>query len=270
MVEKIRLASFSLVVLCACSSAESQESAQVKPVVSNELAAPVKSGGQTVIGDRITGKVVETMDSAGYTYAAVEVSKGKVVWAAARQTPIKIGDVVDVQKGTQMTNFTSRTLQRNFDAIYFVASFGPQVAAPSPTAPTPSPTSAPDSAPTSNPTKSSASAPQNRSVKGVPKADGGMTIEEIFNQASKLAGKQVRVRGRVVKFNGGIMGKNWFHLQDGTGDAATKTHDLTVTSDAQVAVGSTVLIKGLLTKDKDLGSGYLYPVIIENAIIEGQ
>ena len=52
------------------------------------------------------------------------------------------------------------------------------------------------------------------------------------------------------------MGTNWIHLQDGTGGEGT--NDLTVTTDATVAVGDTVLVKGLLAADKDFGYGYKY------------
>ena len=102
-------APFFLLTLFSCSNvgrpdAGSAIPVKVKPPASN-------AGGQTVNGERITGKVLETMDSAGYTYVAVEVNPGHKVWAAARQTPIKIGDAIDVAKGTQMTNFTSRTLR---------------------------------------------------------------------------------------------------------------------------------------------------------------
>jgi hypothetical protein len=61
------------------------------------------------------------------------------------------------------------------------------------------------------------------------------------------------------------MGKNWIHLQDGTGDNGS--NDLTVTTDSTVNVGDTVLVSGVLNTDKDFGYGYQYAVIVEDAKI---
>ena len=71
------------------------------------------------------------------------------------------------------------------------------------------------------------------------------------------------MRGKVVKFTPEIMGKNWIHLQDGTGAAGTS--DLTVTTSASAKTGDTVTVKGILVVDKDFGYGYAYDVIIEDA-----
>ena len=73
----------------------------------------------------------------------------------------------------------------------------------------------------------------------------------------------MKVRGKVVKFTPEIMGKNWIHLQDGTGAAGT--NDLTVTTSAMAKKGDTVVISGALVIDKDFGYGYAYDVIIEDA-----
>jgi len=102
-------------------------------------------------------------------------------------------------------------------------------------------------------------------VTGVAKAAGGKTVGEIFAATADLAGKEVVFRGKVVKFNSGIMGKNWLHVQDGSGEAGT--NDLTVTTDGTAAVGDTVLVKGVLGTDKDFGFGYKYAVIVENAAV---
>ena len=61
------------------------------------------------------------------------------------------------------------------------------------------------------------------------------------------------------------MGKNWIHLQDGTGGEGT--NDLTVTTSAAAKVGDTVLVTGKVTTDKDFGYGYKYDVIVEDATI---
>jgi hypothetical protein len=59
------------------------------------------------------------------------------------------------------------------------------------------------------------------------------------------------------------MGKNWVHLQDGSGSEGT--NDLTVTTDAMVKVGDLVLVNGMVAIDRDFGHGYSYTVILEDA-----
>ncbi len=113
-------------------------------------------------------------------------------------------------------------------------------------------------------TGGAASAPPD---KPIAPAKGGTTIEAVWKTRSALAGRTVTVRGKVVKFTGGVLGVNWLHLQDGSGSAADGTNDVTVTSDAEATVGDIVTITGTVALNKDLGSGYNYPVIIEHAEI---
>ena len=61
------------------------------------------------------------------------------------------------------------------------------------------------------------------------------------------------------------MGKNWIHLQDGTGAAGT--NDLTVTTAGTASVGNTVVVRGNLTTNKDFGFGYKYDVMVEDAAV---
>jgi hypothetical protein len=100
---------------------------------------------------------------------------------------------------------------------------------------------------------------------GITKAEGGYTVEELFLKKDELAGKEIALRAKVVKFTGGVMGTNWLHLQDGTGSG--KTADLTATSPNPAAVGDTVLVKGALQKDYDIGSGYFFEVILKDAAV---
>jgi len=104
------------------------------------------------------------------------------------------------------------------------------------------------------------------------KAEGenGFTVAEIFEQAKDLDGKKVRVRGQVVKFNANIMGRNWLHLQDGSGDPMQNTHDLVVTTTDQLSSPKVITIEGVVAADKDFGAGYNYVVIIEDSVIVKQ
>jgi hypothetical protein len=90
------------------------------------------------------------------------------------------------------------------------------------------------------------------------------TVAEVFAQKAALKGKTVTVRGKVVKYNAGIMGKNWIHLRDGTG-AAGKDNDVTVTTQDPSAKGEVVTVQGTVAVDQDIGMGTPYPVIIQDA-----
>jgi type IV pilus biogenesis protein CpaD/CtpE len=101
-------------------------------------------------------------------------------------------------------------------------------------------------------------------LSGIAKADGGKTIAEVFAEKDQLAGQTVVFRGRVVKTNANIMGKNWLHVRDGSG--AEGANDLTVTTVGAVPkVGDTVVVTGPVVLNKDFGMGYQYDVIIEDA-----
>ncbi len=91
------------------------------------------------------------------------------------------------------------------------------------------------------------------------------SIADVWTNRKALAGKTVTVQGKVVKFNGGILGRNWVHVQDGSGTAGDKTNDLTITTSDEVAVGDQVVATGVVGIDRDFTAGYAYPVMLENA-----
>lgn len=72
-----------------------------------------------------SGKVVETMSSGGYTYICLE-KNGKKSWAAVPPTEVKVGDEIEVQPGTEMGKFTSKTLNKTFDNIIFSSGIVPK------------------------------------------------------------------------------------------------------------------------------------------------
>ena len=92
-------------------------------------------------------------------------------------------------------------------------------------------------------------------------------MSETWAQKASLAGKSVTIRGIVVKVNIGVMGKNWIHLQDGTGDAKLGTNDITATSASAASNGETITVTGTVRTNKDFGAGYVYAVIVEDAKI---
>ena len=89
------------------------------------------------------------------------------------------------------------------------------------------------------------------------------TVEEIHTQKATLSGKHIRLSGKVVKVNNDIMGKNFLHIQDGTGGKGT--NDITVTSQQTAKVGDMLEIDALVVTNRDFGMGYSYAVILEKA-----
>ena len=99
------------------------------------------------------------------------------------------------------------------------------------------------------------------------KAAAGETVkvEEVYAKKDNLKGRKITVKGEVVKFNGGIMGKNWVHIRDGSGKQGT--NDLTATTMDTAAIGDKVVVTGTLVVEKDFGAGYKYEVILEEATV---
>ena len=203
------------------------------------------------------GKVIKTMNSGGYTYVEFD-ENGRKLWAAAPVFKVNVDDTIEFQSALPMSDFQSRTLNKTFETIFFVNYIRVN------DQPLPSGNGIP--LPEGHrPIGGSGKMDIPVAAGSIKKAEDGYTIEECFKQKDLLKGRFIRVRGRVVKFTPKIMGRNWIHIKDGTGNDGT--NDLTVTSDAIAAPGDVILISGILAADKDFGAGYSYVVIIENATI---
>jgi hypothetical protein len=233
-----------------CSAQPSTDEAPA----AQEVAAEVSHGAGLMT---VTGTVVETMDTATYTYIGVDTGQDEL-WAATGRIEIEVGETVTVPLDTPMENFHSDTLDRTFPLIYFASRVlrEGETAQAEPAMPAGHP-----------PVTGAAPAEGAAEVEPVEVAEGGVTVADVWGGRATLAGSSVTVRGRVVKFNGGILGRNWMHLQDGSGDAAQGTHDLTVTTDAEAAVGTVVTVTGTVVVDQDFGAGYVYPVLLEKATV---
>jgi len=253
----------SLVLLAtAVAGCGSKNSEPAKVPLSQEVAA-------APAGDGLTGKVLEHQDASPYLYLKIQTSKGDV-WAAVPEAKIADGAVVTVYGPMLMTNFESKTLKRKFDEVYFgtlTPSEGMGGAAGAAGAAGAPGAAGAAGAAGDNPHAgvSKPSAPVEVGKVERATGPGALTVAEAWAQKGSLAGKTISIRGKVVKFNGGVMGKNWIHLQDGSGDAAKGTNDITVTSMDAAAVGQTVSIKGIVRTNMDFGAGYSYAIIVEEA-----
>ena len=92
-----------------------------------------------------------------------------------------------------------------------------------------------------------------------------ISVEELIKNKEKYSNQTVRLKGKVSKYNPDIMNINWIHIKDGT--SFNGKSDVTATSTTAVKLGDTISIEGKVTLDKNFGSGYIYPILIENATI---
>ena len=220
-------------------------------------------------GGSIRGTVLETIDAAGYTYMRLKTAKGEI-WAAVQKAAVKKDSDVTITNAMAMNNFESKTLKRKFDVIFF-GTLGPATGAAAESPPFAPGHGAPvdrrAQEAVAGPHASLGDAPAGTGEIKVKKAEGpeGKTVSEIYAAKASLKDAPVAVRGKVVKYNPGVMGKNWIHLRDGSGSNEKKDNDLTVTTSDSTEVGAVVLVKGKVHLDRDFGSGYVYPVIIEDA-----
>lgn len=205
-------------------------------------------------GQTVQGEVLEVKEVDPYTYLRLK-TKGGELWAAVNKGPVQKGVQVTIENAMMMTNFESKALKKTFDKIVFgtLAGTGGASSGGAPSQPHGSVTQVPGVADVA-----------------VPKAQGpgARTVAEIFGKRAELKDKPVLLRGKVVKFTPDVMGKNWVHLRDGSGAAKDNTNDIIVTTKEMTQVGAVVLAKGIVRTDVDLGSGYAYKVLIEDATLQ--
>ena len=253
MKAKITLLPILLVMVVAltfgCSKSDEKEGTAQQASPSYKTAAPAAPASPA--GVKQGGIVREIVDAEGYTYLSLEDSEKIRFWVAVPAMDVKVGDGVEIFGATPMPNFYSKSLDKTFDTILFAnsATVLGQMA----------PSASAGQLPPDHPPLPSITA----EVKKVAKAEGGHTVAELFAKKDELKGKDIKVQGKVVKYSEGIMGKNWLHLRDGTGEEGT--NDITVTTTERSSVGKVVLVSGTLKTDQDMGGGYHYDVIIEDA-----
>ena len=219
------------------------------------MTSPVPDG-------MVRGTVLETLNAGIYTYVFIETDQDQR-WVAVPKTAVLVDDVVLTEQGMAMIDFESKTLNRTFEVVYF--SGGLQNL----TAPAPLAADTSGALPQGHPSTDSTveAAPQ---VVKVAELTPGENIAYVYANQDALAGQPISLRGEVVKYNANILGTNFIHIQDGSGDVADGSNDLTVTSKAVTAVGETVVVTGTVIQNKDFGYGYNFPVLMEDASISSE
>jgi hypothetical protein len=253
----MRRLSVVLLVALAVAGCKKKEPAPPQQPMAGAVPAAPQGAGATV-----KGTVLERLDAAPYSYLRIKGETGEV-WAAVPKTEIEKGADVVVSGAMPMQDFESKTLKRKFDVVYFGTIGGAEPpGGPAPAAPA----GAPSPASMAAQHAAAAAGPSDVGNVKVAKATGpdARTVAEVFAQRAALKEKPVTIRAKIVKYNEGIMGRNWIHIRDGSGTAG-KDNDLTVTTTEKASVGDVVLVTGTVRIEKDFGAGYSYPVIVEDA-----
>jgi len=232
--------SIIILVLLAIGFTACEKKEEPKENTSKQAAMPAEDMHKVV--------VLDNMNASNYTYLKVKENDSEF-WIAVPQMEVQKGETLYFGKSMEMKNFHSETLNKTFDSILFVDHVSK----------TPNEMTSVPNHPKLNNEK------EDVSVKPV---SGGKTIAQIYADKSSLAGKTIKVRGKVTKFNPNIMGRNWIHIQDGTGSA--NNYDLMITSKDIVKVGDVVVAEGTVAVNKDFGAGYSYPVMIEDANVKDE
>jgi hypothetical protein len=263
MIVFVGLLALALVAGCGGGKLDSAETPSAQAGGTTEGHQSGMNAPAAVGDGMVVGVVTETMNTSGYTYVSVDADNGESVWAAAPEFAVQVGDRVVVPTNMPMPGYHSQTLDRTFDMLYFANAImieGEDGQPGDGGLPSGHPDLGMGGSQSGSPM---APTPSDMDFSGIAKADGGMTIAEVYAKRPDLGGKEIAVRGKVVKYTGGVMGRNWIHIQDGTGEAGS--NDLTVTTMTTANLGSTVLVRGVAAVDKDFGAGYFYPVIVEEA-----
>jgi len=263
-----------IVLATGCNRQEPQSTEQEAPAPAADVAqVPAAPAVQPAVKK---GTVVETMDSGGYTYMLIDNGTDQI-WVATLQTKVAVGQEVAYYDGMVMQNFASKTLDRSFDKIVFSSGLAGQEAAGAVPAPSGQATESFDQAVAEQNMGGQVAIGSGSRKAVVPFAeiqvdkasgDNSYTVGELYEKATELNGQSVVVRGKIVKISANIMGRNWIHIQDGTGNPDESTHDLVITTAAMPDDSWDIITaSGVISANKDFGAGYSYQVILEEADI---
>ncbi|AFL68080.1 hypothetical protein [Sulfurospirillum barnesii] len=188
------------------------------------------------------GVIKEGIQGGGYTYLEIEEA-GKTYWIAVEGIEIVKGMEVRFEEEMRAKNFKSKALNRSFDELVFASNLQHR---------------------TDVSNKGNVELIQNKVEQSPYQQKGTLSIQEALQKRPTLAGKEIAIRGKVVKASQNIIGRNWIHIQDGTGEGS-EVGRIVFTSKELPKVGDIVTAKGVVAIDKDFGSGYFYKMIVENA-----
>ena len=190
------------------------------------------------------GTVIYTKNAGNYTYIRLKES-GKKIWLATSPIQVSVGDPIEYMGGDVMKKFESKAINKTFDEIRFVTRIRVVKNGP---------------LPDNQAMASVAPIPKKGEIK---KTGKEKTVEEIFSGREQLKDRPVTLRGKVIKVSRNILKKNWITLSDGTG-TAPDDRIVAVTTDL-VTLGDVATVTGTLKTNVNLGAGYKYKVLIDEA-----
>jgi len=194
-------------------------------------------------GDVFTGVVIDTLNGGGYTYLQIEDSFKKTHWAALEGVNIDKGTEVRFTEEMRAEKFESKTLNRTFENLIFASNLQYRTKA----------------------SEAGNLALITEVVKESPyKQKETLSVKEAIEKRMELKGKTIAIRGKVVKASPNILERNWIHIQDGTSDGV-EVGRVVFTSKELPKVGDIVTARGVVSVDKNFGSGYVYTIIVEDA-----
>lgn len=195
-------------------------------------------------GDVFEGVVLESVNGGGYTYLHIEDAFKNKHWVAVTGLAIENGVEVRLTEELRTEKFESKSLNRTFDKLIFASNLQYRTKAP----------------------QEGNLALINEVVKESPyKQKDTLSIQEAIDKRNELSGKKVVVRGKVVKVSRNILERNFIHIQDGTGANGEVGRIVFTSKDDTPNVGDIVRAEGVVSVDKNFGSGYVYKIIVENA-----
>lgn len=230
---RITIAILCLTILMSCDNKKKDYAPIQKTIDQNEVT------------------IKEVLQTGTYTYLFVQEAQQEY-WMAVQKFNAKVGEKIYFVEAMEMNNFESKELDKVFDKIFFVDQISK----------TPIDASSRKAEVINKKQKEMQHLLDSIKINPAP---GGQSIRELYNNADRFKQKTVIVRGQVVKVNMDIMDRNWVHLVDGT--KGSDKSDLTFTTQELVKVGDTVVFKGVLAIDREFGAGYVYPLIVEEAVL---
>jgi hypothetical protein len=199
-------------------------------------------------------QVLEIIPASRYIYLKVKEG-GREFWIATQKEEVKAGESYLYNEAVQKTAFESREHQRIFDTLYLVTTLIPKEHG-------------------SKMHGFKTSALEEEEVKTIKESiqaqdDGAaifvgkIRIVDLVKDPEKYEGKKIELSGTCTKVNPQIMGRNWIHLKDGSKD----DYDLVITSNEMFEKGDEISLRGIVRLNVDFGSGYAYPILIENGVL---
>ncbi|WP_297762904.1 hypothetical protein [uncultured Muriicola sp.] len=194
--------------------------------------------------------IKELQPTPKYIYARVQEGE-QFYWIATQKQDLEIGKPYLYNESLLKTQFESKEFDRIFDTLFLVTTLVPK-----------------DHGIIEGTFHGSQKSNEKIAVikEVIAKQDsaaifmGAVRIADLVNNPGKYEGNEVVISGECVKVNANILDRNWLHLKDGSKD----DFDLIVTSDEQVQKGNKITIRGIVRLNADFGSGYSYPILIEN------